>query len=159
MSDGFVAGATALVVPLTYQAERAGRDGALQALARLAAREPVASAKTMLHSAGGARLHAAKPLSWHHLPATQPAGQLVTECLAPPWDCLRSVHQQDLREQPHVLNCGAAGIPPLVGLIADLSQTHLRGGEGGVLRAALELLAALLGGGGPQASLGRASTH
>lgn len=40
------------MVPLTYQADRAGRDGALQALARLAAKEPAAASQTMLHSAG-----------------------------------------------------------------------------------------------------------
>ena len=61
--------------------------------------------------------------------------------------------------QPHVLKLCTAGIPPLMGLIADLSETHLRGGESGVLRAALELLAALLGGAGPQVSLGQAPTH
>lgn len=57
-----------------------------------------------------------------------------------------------------MLKCCAAGIPPLMGLIADLSELHLRGGQEGVLRAALELLAALLGEAGPQASLGGAST-
>lgn len=63
-----------------------------------------------------------------------------------------------LGEEPDVLKCCAAGIPPLMGLIADLSELHLRGGQEGVLRAALELLAALLGEAGPQASLGGAST-
>ena len=55
-----------------------------------------------------------------------------------------------------MLKLCAAGIPPMMGLIADLAESHQRGGEDGVLRAALELVAALLGGPGPQASLGKA---
>ena len=58
-----------------------------------------------------------------------------------------------------MLKLCAAGIPPLMGLIADLADSHLRGRENGVLRAALELVAALLGGPGPQASLGRGHIH